>query len=222
MRLPDWKSSPSLMEGSSFRFAMVTVVLLFRLCRHGCCAGADSVHSQDWSSRYFFSRTALKVPSFDGLSPTRGENSTSPVIKSGVSSFPLNVKVPASRPTLPIKNSTAPENVIAFSSPRLHCASEALDPSQTLDLGSAATKLPFPSARASKRTERCSSFAKVISAFQVPITLGDCASLMVMLRVIKIKISTQAALILFRNPHRSFRQGTKALFANGEMHPATC
>ena len=144
------------------------------------------------------------------------------MIESGASNFPLNVKVPASRPTLPIKNSTAPENVIAFSSPRLHCASEALDPSQTLDLGSAATKLPFQSARASKRTERCWSFANVISTFQVPITLGDCASLTAMLWVIRIEISTRATLIMSRNPHCWFRQGMKALYANGEVHPATC
>ena len=28
--------------------------------------------------------------------------------------------------------------------------------------------------------------------------------------------------MLFRNPHCWFRQGMKALSANGEMHPATC
>ena len=132
MRLPDWKSSPTLMEGSSLRFAMVTVVLLFRVefgaegnvARASCLAFSRKMGS----SRYFFSRTALNVPSFDGPSPTSGENSASPVIKSAVSNFPLHVNVPASRPTLPIKNSTAPENVIAFSSPRLHCASGSLGP----------------------------------------------------------------------------------------------
>ncbi|HEY2800555.1 MAG TPA: hypothetical protein VGI85_08175 [Chthoniobacterales bacterium] len=61
-------------------------------------------------------RIALNVPLF-GLSPTRGENSTWPVIKLGVSNLPLNANVPASRPTLPIGNSTAPENVTAFPSP---------------------------------------------------------------------------------------------------------
>src|SRR5436190_10788443 len=170
---------------------------------------------------YFAPRTPLKVPCFEGRSPTSGENSASPVIESGVSNLPLQVNVPASRPTLPSKNSTAPENVISFSSPRFHCASEALDPSQTLDLGSAATKLPFPSASASKRTERCSSFANVISTFQVPITLGDCASLTAMLWVIKIAISTEATLIVLHNSHCRFWQGTKAISANGKMHPAT-
>jgi hypothetical protein len=38
-------------------------------------------------------RTALNVPLFEGLSPTRGENSTSPVIKLSVSNFPLNTNV---------------------------------------------------------------------------------------------------------------------------------
>jgi hypothetical protein len=51
---------------------------------------------------YWLARTALNVPCFEGPSPTSGEKSTSPVIKSGVSSLPLHVNVPASRPTLPI------------------------------------------------------------------------------------------------------------------------
>src|SRR4030095_8782727 len=90
------------------------------------------------------------------------------------------------------------------------------------DLGSAATRLPFPSARASKRTERCSSFAKVISTFQMPITLGDFASLMAMLWVIKPKINMKVTLMLFGNPHCPFRQGIKTLCANEEVYLATC
>jgi hypothetical protein len=39
VRLVEWKSISSRIEGSSLRFAMVTVVLLFCLCRHGCCVG---------------------------------------------------------------------------------------------------------------------------------------------------------------------------------------
>src|SRR6266496_5485755 len=62
-------------------------------------------------------RIALNVPLFEGPSPTRGENSTSPVIEPSVPNFPLNTNVPASRPTLPIRNSTAPENVTEFPSP---------------------------------------------------------------------------------------------------------
>ena len=66
---------------------------------------------------YVGARSALKVSCLDGRSPMDGENSTSPVIESGASNFPLNVKVPALRPTLPRRNSTVPDNVIEFSSP---------------------------------------------------------------------------------------------------------
>ena len=79
-------------------------------------------------SIYWLARTALNVPCFEGRSPTSGEKSTSPVIKSGVSNFPLHVNVPASRPTLPIRNSTGPENVTEFRSPGVHFASEGLAP----------------------------------------------------------------------------------------------
>src|SRR2546430_11045466 len=75
-------------------------------------------------------RAALNVPCFEGLSPTSGENSTSPLIRSAVSNLPLNIKVPASRPTLPIMNSTALEKVTEFASPRLHFASEDVAPPQ--------------------------------------------------------------------------------------------
>ena len=88
----------------------------------------------------WLARTALKVPSFDGRSPTRGENSASPVIKSAVSNFPLHVNVPASRPTLPIRNSTGPENVTEFPSSRVHFASEGSASPQTLDCGSVTAK----------------------------------------------------------------------------------
>src|SRR5215470_15833318 len=102
-----------------------------------------------------YSLTALNVPCFDGRSPTSGENSASPVIKSAVSNFPLQVNVPASRPTLPSRNSTGPENVTEFPSPRVHVASDGFAAPQTLDFGSAGIKVPFPSACASRRTERC-------------------------------------------------------------------
>jgi hypothetical protein len=35
--------------------------------------------------------------------------------------------------------------------------------------------VPFPSACASKRTDRCSSFANAISTFHLPIMFGDSA-----------------------------------------------
>ena len=128
----------------------VTILLLFRV---GNMALKSKVAAYllpgvacltSWGgSRYFFSRTALNVPSFDGPSPTSGENSASPVIKSAVSNFPLHVNVPASRPTLPRRNSTGPENVTEFSSPRVHFASEGLAPAQTLDCGSVTVKSAF-------------------------------------------------------------------------------
>jgi hypothetical protein len=117
----------------------------------------------------------LNVPCFEGPSPTSGENSTSPVIKSGVSNFPLSVKVPASRPTLPIRNSTGPDNVTDFPSPGVHFASEGLAPPQTLDCGSVTVRVPFPPLCASKRRKRFCALAKVISTFQLPVTFGDSA-----------------------------------------------
>src|SRR6476661_8652336 len=127
-------------------------------------------------SRYCFSRTALNVPCFEGPSPASGEKSTSPVIKSGVSNFPLSVRVPASSPTLPIGNSAWPENVTEFPSAGVHFASEGLAPAQTLDCGSVTVRVPFPSLCASKRRKRCWSLAKVISIFQLPVTFGGSAS----------------------------------------------
>src|SRR6266567_1493705 len=112
------------------------------------------------------------APCFDGRSPTDGENSTSPEIKSAVSNFPLHINIPASRPTLPSRNSTGPEKVTEFPSPRVHVPSEGFAAPHTLDLGSVAIKVPFPSACASKRIERCSAFAKVISTFHAPVMLG--------------------------------------------------
>src|SRR5207245_1196786 len=120
-------------------------------------------------------RIALNVPCFEGLSPTSGENSTSPVIRSAVSNFPLNTNVPASRPTLPSINSTGPEKVTELPSPRLHFASEGVAGPHAFNLGSTTRKLPFPSPCASNRRERGCSFANVISTFHLPIRSGDCA-----------------------------------------------
>ena len=128
-----------------------------------------------FSKTYVPLRTALNVPCFDGRSPTDGENSTSPEITSALSNFPLQVNVPGSRPTLPSRNSTGPEKVTEFPSPRLHFASEGLAPVQTLAAGSVNCNEPLPSPFASKRSEWCRSFAKVISTFHVPVMLGVCA-----------------------------------------------
>src|ERR1700746_503024 len=100
-----------------------------------------------------FTRTALNVPGLEGLCPTKGENSTFPAIKSEVSNLPLNVKVPASRPTLPSGNSIGPEKVSDFASPRVHVASEGLISPHALAMGSINTKMPLPSGWASKRSE---------------------------------------------------------------------
>ena len=120
-------------------------------------------------------RIALNVPLFEGPSPTRGENSTSPVIKLSVSNFPLHANVPASRPTLPSGNSTAPENVTEFPSPRVHFTGEGVAGPHTFNLGSRSRKVPFPESCASKRNERWFPLAKVISTFHLPIRFGDCA-----------------------------------------------
>src|SRR5436190_712582 len=83
----------------------------------------------------------------------RGENPTSPEIKSAVSNFPLQVNVPASRPTLPSRNSTGPENVTESPSPRLQFASEGFAPLQTLAAGSVNCNDPLPPSCASNRRE---------------------------------------------------------------------
>ena len=124
-------------------------------------------------SRYS-ARTALNVPCFEGRSPTSGANSTSPLIESGVSNFPLNINVPASRPTLPSINSTGPVNVTEFWSSRVHFASEGLPGPQTFNLGSTTSKVPFPASCASNRSERLFPSANVMSTFHLPIISGDC------------------------------------------------
>jgi hypothetical protein len=130
--------------------------------------------SAEFSKIYVPLRTALNVPCFDGRSPTDGENSTSPEIKSAFSNFPLQVNVPASRPTFPSINSTGAEKLTESLS-TLHLASKDVGAPQTFARGSSNSKVPFPSACASKRIERCSAFPKVISTFHMPVMLGVCA-----------------------------------------------
>src|SRR6266536_4564765 len=159
------KKSPSQKSLSPFR--------IFRLFR-GRSAYLSlfvSIRANSWFSPY--PRTALNVPCFEGLSPTSGENSTSPVIRSAVSNFPLKTNVPASRPTLPSINSTGPEKVTEFPSSRFHFACEGLASPQTFNFGSSSRKVPFPPACASKRSDRCSSFANVISMFHLPIMFEE-------------------------------------------------
>ena len=81
---------------------------------------------------------------------------------------------PTSRPTLPIGNSTAPENMTEPSSPWVHLASEGPAAPQTFDPGSSSRKEPFPEPRASKRKERLSPFRNVTSTFQLPMKFEDC------------------------------------------------
>src|SRR6266496_2567134 len=151
------KKSPSQKSPSPFR-----IFRLFR-GRSACLSLFVSIRANSWFSPY--PRTALNVPCFEGLSPTRGENSTSPVIKSAVSNFPLHSNVPASRPTLPRRNSTGPENVTAFPSPWDHFASEDVAAPQALACGSVSSNVPFPPVWASKRNECCAPSPNVSSMF---------------------------------------------------------
>src|SRR5438093_1244065 len=112
-------------------------------------------------------------------------------------------RVPASRPTLPIRNSTGPEKVTEFPSLRVHFASEDVAGPHTFNFGSSSRKVPFPSPCASNRSARCSSFANVISAFHLPMRFGDCASAMTEQHVftINVRINACAAFTFFSNPN---------------------
>jgi len=197
------RSSPCSNSCPLFPHTKVTALLLFLLA-------LLRTHSQARGSRYSLARTALKVPCFDGRSPTSGENSASPVIKSGVSNFPLHANVPASRPTLPRRNSTGPENVTAFPSPRDHFAPEDVAAPQTFALGSSSSNVPLPSPCASKRTERCSSFANVISTFHLPMRFGDWASGKAEndAFIANTRINARVAFTFFSNPNLVSRQDT--------------
>jgi len=157
------------------------------------CLRAIASRLKPEDAHYFFSRTALNVPCLEGASPASGEKSTSPVIESGPSNFPLSVKVPASRPTLPTRNSTGPEKVIELPSPEVHFPSEGVAPPHILDRGSVTVRVPFPSPCASKRRERCWSLAKVTSIFQLPVTVGESA-----LAKTKAKVFTAITRIIAR------------------------
>ena len=68
--------------------------LLGALSTQSDCACGDSFwHRRQESLPFSLARTALNVPRLDDRSPTRDENSTSPMIKSAVSSFPLHINV---------------------------------------------------------------------------------------------------------------------------------
>jgi hypothetical protein len=164
------------------------------------------------------------VPCFEGLSPTTGANSTSPVIASGVSNFPLNVNIPGSRPTLPSGNSTAPENVTEFWSPGVHFASEGFAGPHRLSIGSSSRKVPLPRSCASKRNERLFPSAKTISTFHLPIMsvsrtdssrgeFGDCAWAMTTQHIWanNRRIKARVVLIFFGKP--SFVSGQGCLIA---------
>src|SRR6266496_5086462 len=131
------KKSPSQKSLSPFR-----ILRLFR-GRSAYLSLFVSIRANSWFSPY--PRTALNVPCFEGRSPRRGENSASPLIEPSVSNFPLNTNVPGSRPTLPSRNSTGPENVTEFPCSWLHFACEGLAGAHTFNLGSSRRKVPFPS-----------------------------------------------------------------------------
>ena len=88
----------------------------------------------------------LKVPCFDGRSPTDGENSTSPVIKSGVSNFLCTLTFPGRAPHCLAR--TPPHQRRLSSSLRLHSIEpRRLGSIPNFGSRSAAATLPFPSAR---------------------------------------------------------------------------
>src|SRR5581483_2003350 len=97
----------------------------------------------------YLGRVALKTPCLDGLSPTAGEKSTSPVITSDPSNFPRHVKVPASRPTLPMRNSTGAEKVTAFAWSFDHFAAKDVGAPHVRARGSISASVAFPSLCAS-------------------------------------------------------------------------
>jgi hypothetical protein len=71
----------------------------------------------------------------------------------------------------------------------------------------------LPSLRASKRRERCSSFANVISTFHFPIMFGDCASAKTEQHVfnISVRINGRGAFTFFCNPNLVGEQGREIL-----------
>src|SRR5947208_8501880 len=162
------------MSGMKGHVPLVTKLLLF-VPEADLRRFAVSARTYPCYPRYPWLRVALNVACFDGRSPTSGANSTSPVIASGVSKFPLNVNVPGSRPTLPIGNSTVPENVTEFWSPTVHFASEGFAGPHRLNAGSSSRKVPLPWSCASKRNDRLLPSAKLISTFHLPTMFGDWA-----------------------------------------------
>jgi hypothetical protein len=118
-----------------------------------------------------------------------------PVTVPSVPNFPFNTNVPASRPTLPSRNSTVPENITEPSSPWVHFASEGLAGPHTFNLRSRSRKEPFPDSRASKRKERSSPFPNVISTFQLPMTFADCAWVQATQHVWKINIRINGCIV---------------------------
>src|SRR5262249_1870529 len=109
--------------------------------------------------------------------------------------------------------STGPEKVTAFPSPRDHFAAEEVADPQTFALGSSSSSVPLPSPCASKRTERCSAFANVISTFHFPTMFGGCASAKTAQHMftISVRINGRGAFTFFCNPNSVREQGREIL-----------
>ncbi len=126
-------------------------------------------------------RVALNVPVLDGTacgsfgSCSGGKRATSPEMEFSASNLPLQIKVPARRPTLPIGNSTGPANVTRCSSPCVHLAAAGSAGSTIFDLGSCTSREPAPAACASKRNARRVESVKVTVTAHRPAKLGACA-----------------------------------------------
>src|SRR5262249_49332065 len=111
------------------------------------------------------------VPGSFGSCPTL-KKETLPEIELAVTKLPLKTRVPASRPTLPIGNSMAPEKVTLSGAACSHCAWVGSAGGFKFETVSSSSNAPLPPDAASNRNE-CSSIPENLnSTFQRPIRLG--------------------------------------------------
>ena len=126
-------------------------------------------------SRAELLRVALNVPCFEGRSPTSGANSTSPLIESGVSNFPLNINVPASRPDIAERKfhrARKRHGVLVCRRPLRFRRFRGSPPTQHWIQQQESA---FSVALSVKAQRRLFPSAKLISMFHLPNMFGDCA-----------------------------------------------